>query len=327
MPRAKASSVRPAREPRSGLYVLGSAALAAAILGLTFFLLVRGLQWRGALAALRAEPGIEILGIERAGFFKRRLHGLRDPLAPTAESILAKHQLGPRSVEVALTEYHSLNTPYAKKRDEAEAARLSAWRDSMLDAIGRFADSAAKTRQADLEKITRMLFEARFPEAMKTVEIEWRDGVWFAEGELYAPDRERFVAAAPSCLVEGEFDHSGLVDLTASRTAILRERIESPDLFAVDLDAEPVHLQRMVRLVSDYDEVCERSHLPPPRLRLELAAAAPEKARERLAQIKAVLTSPGSIPAERFLADATVPRESGSAPIASLKLVALPRPD
>lgn len=99
--------------PRSTLYVLGASIMAALTLGLTFFLLVRGFQWRGALADLRAEPGIEILSVERAGFFKKRLLGLRDPLAPPADDFLRKHNLGPRAAELVLTEYHSLNTAYA----------------------------------------------------------------------------------------------------------------------------------------------------------------------------------------------------------------------
>jgi hypothetical protein len=61
--------------PRSTLYIFGSAVMAALVLGITLFLLVRGFQWRGALADLRAEPGIEILSIERVGFFKRDSSG------------------------------------------------------------------------------------------------------------------------------------------------------------------------------------------------------------------------------------------------------------
>lgn len=317
---------RPAREPRSTLYVLASATMAALVLGFTAFLLVRGFQWRGALAALRAEPGIEILSVERVGFFKKRLLGLRDPLAPAAEGILLKHNIGPHTSEVVLTEYHSLNTPYAKKREEAEAARFEGLRDSVLKAVGEFADATTKKREEDLEKITQMLFEARFPEAMKTVDLEWKDGAWHAKGELYAPQRETFLKEAPAYLVEGGLDFGELVDLTAARTSTLRQQIESPDLFAVDLDDEPVHLDRMVRLVRDYDEVCARSGLTHPRLQLELVAADPVSAAERLAAIKTFLTGPDRLPAARFLADLAKPGGAGEAPRASLKLVNLPSP-
>ena len=321
MSQSSAKSAKPAREPRSTLYVLGSATLAALILGLTFFLLVRGFQWRAALAALRAEPGIEILSVERAGFFRKRLLGLRDPLAPTAESILLKHNIGPHSVEVVLTEYHSLNTPYAKQREEAGAAKFDALRESVHKAVGEFADAATKKREEDLEKITRMLFEARFPEAMKTVDLEWKDGAWYASGELYAPQREVFVRESPACIVEGNLDFAGLVDLTAERTSTLRHQIEAPDLLAVDLDDQPVHLERMIRLVRDYDEVCERSALAKPGFRLEFTAADPASVLPRLAGIREALTAPGAIAPERFLDDLAHPAANAGAPRASLKLV------
>lgn len=320
-PSAEAAELRPT------LHVLASAAMAAAVLGLTFFLLVRGFQWRSALSALRAEPGIEILSVERVGFFKKRLRGLRDPLAPTVESILLRHNIGPNASELAMAEYHSLNTPYARQREAAEAARFDSLREGVLAAVGEFAEAASRQREEDLEKITKMLFETRFPEAMKTVELEWRDGAWRVEGELYAPEREAFVAEAPSCIVGGELDFGGLVDLTAARTSVLQRQIEDPDLLAVDLDERPVHLERLVRLVRDYDEVCERSGLPKPALRLELAAADPSASLPRLAELRATLAAPGAIPQERFQGDLVRRGEPGAAPRASLKLVppALPR--
>ncbi len=324
MPQAAHPPGEPTREPRSTLYVLGSATMAALVLGLAIFLLVRGFQWRAALEALRAEPGIEILSVERDGFFRKRLLGLRDPLAPTAESILLKHNIGPHTAKVVLTEYHSLNTPYAKQREEAEAARSEGLRDAVLKAVGDFAETTARQREEDLEKITQMLFEARFPEAMKTVDLEWRDGNWYAKGELYAPEREVFVAEAPAYIVAGELDFGELVDLTEARTSALRQQIESPDLLSVDLDDQPVHLDRMVRLVADYDEVCERSGLPMPRFRLELSAADPAPSMERLAAIKARLTAPRAIAAGRFLDDLATAGDSGIGPRASLKLVPLP---
>lgn len=314
------------REPRSTLYVLGSAVMAALVLGLTIFLLVRGFQWREALAELRAEPGIEILSVERVGFFKKRLLGLRDPLAPSAESILVKHHIGPHSAEVILTEYHSLNTPYATRRDEAEAAKFDELRDAVLNAVEEFTDGAKTKREEDLDKITRLFFEARFPEAMATVDLEWRDGSWHAVGELYAPEREVFLKESPAYVIEGGITFDQLVDLTASRTSTLRHQIESPDLFAVDLDDQPVHLDRLVRLVKDYDEVCKRSDLIPPRLQLEWVAADPAPAGERLAAIKKSLTGPGRLPEERFLADLAKPGNSATRAKASLKLVPQPEP-
>jgi len=321
-----ANSPRPEPEPRSTLYVLVSATMAALVSGLTVFLLVRGFQWRGALAELRAEPGIEILSVERVGFFKKRLLGLRDPLAPAAEGILLKHQIGPHSAEVILTEYHSLDTPYAAQRDEAAAAKFDELRDTVLNAVEEFTEGAKTERAEDLGRITRMFFEARFPEAMETVDLEWRDGSWHATGELYAPEREIFVKKSPAYVIEGGITFDQLVDLTASRTSTLRRQIESPDLFAVDLDDQPVHLDRLVRLVNDYDEVCKRSDLIRPRLQLEWVAADPAPARERLAAIKKSLTSPGRLPEGRFLADLAKPGDSKTPARASLKLVSHPSP-
>lgn len=324
MGQPSSESDTPRREPRSTLSVLASATIAALVIGFTIFLLVRGFQWRGALADLRAEPGIDILSVERAGFFKKRLLGLRDPLAPTAESILTKHNIGPNSVEIVLTEHHSLNTPYAKMREEAEGARIAGVREAVLAAVGEFAAAATKKREEDLEKITQMLFEARFPEAMKTVDIEWKDGAWYAKGELYAPERKTFTEDAPAYIVEGTLDFSGLVDLTEKRTSDLRLQIETPDLFAVDLDKQPVHLERMIRLVKDYDEVCERSGLALPRLQLELVTADPAGSLERFNDIREVLTGHNQIPATRFLPDLVTAGGTGSPARAGLKLVPLP---
>ena len=174
-----ARPARPVRESRSTLYVLGSATMAAMVLGLTFFLLVRGFQWRAALAALRAEPGIEILSVERVGFFKKRLLGLRDPLAPTAESILTKHNIGHHTAEVILTEFHSLNTPYATKREEAEAARFDELRTAVArhderyyreakPEISDFEYDALKQELADLEKQFPQFASAESPTQRKT---------------------------------------------------------------------------------------------------------------------------------------------------------------
>lgn len=306
---------------RSTLYVILSAALAAFVIGLTLFLLVRGFQWRAALADLRAEPGIEILSTERVGFFKKRLRGLRDPLAPSAESILSRHSIGPWSCELALAEYHSLNTAYAAQRSAEESARYEGLRDSLIMAVGEHADRLAKQREADLEKITQMLFEARFPEAMKSVDIHWRDGTWFVQGELYAPEREAFIEASPDYIVSGNLDYSDLIDLTATRGTALREDIESTNLLTTDPDGNLAHLDRVKRLVADYDEVCVRSGLPQPALRLELHGPPSPKA----AEVKTALTGSNGLNAARFLPDATLPNAAPQ-PAAKLALVLAARP-
>lgn len=314
------------RESGSTLYIFGSAAMAALILGLTIFLLVRAFQWRAALADLRAEPGIEILSVERVGFFKKRLLGLRDPLAPTAESILQKHNIGDHAAEVVLTEYHSLNTPYGLEREKSELARFDDLRKSLLAAVGEFAAATTAKREEDLERITQMLFQARFPEAMKTVDLEWKDGAWFVKGELYAPAHDVFVKESSAYIVEGELKFDHLVNLTESRTSSIRADLESTDLFTVDLDGVYVNLDRMRRLVADYDTVRRNSGLTEPRLQLEIAAADPASVVDRVAAVKKGLTGPGGIAEARFLPDLAREQPAGQAPKAFLKLIPVPGP-
>lgn len=305
---------------RSTLYVAFSAVLAAAILVMVAFLLIRGFQWRAALADLRAEPGIEIMSVERVGFFKKRLLGLRDPLAPTAESILLAHNIGPHTSEVFLTEYYSLHTKYAEQRAEKEEIQLVEIRDSLMDAVGNFASEVNAKRDADLEKITQMLFDVKFPEEMKSVQLEWKEGTWHVDGQLYAPEREAFVKAAPAYVLEGELDFSDLVDQTASETSSLRELIEGPNLFATDIDEKFVHLERIIRLVADYDEVCERSDLPRVRVCLEFTTPDPAADEEPIRIIREKLRSAPHLPASRFLPD-VVTRSTDNTASAHLKLV------
>ncbi len=322
MPRP-AQSGHPRREPReapSALYIGGAASLAALIIGLSLFLLINAFQWRSALEALRDEPGIEVLSVERAGFFKKRLRGLRDPLAPTVESILQKHNLSPHRAEILMSEYHSLNTPYARQRQEAEAARLEEWRDTLLQAVGNYAEKTRLRREADLVTLTQMLFRLRFPEIMENVALEWREGRWHARGELYAPQREHFLREAPAFLVEGELNTQALIDLTVTRLETLRSEMESAELFSSDLDGQLVHIERMVRLLTDLDEVCRRSELPLARLQLVLTTAPGETHRARFADLKSRLTRPGAIPPDRLLDDLHSPGEPGSPPRASLKV-------
>lgn len=303
-------------------YIAFSACLAAVILGFTLFLLIRGFQWRGALADLRAEPGIEILSVERVGFFKKRLRGLRDPLAPTAESYLTKHNIGGHSYDIILAEYHSLNTPYAAERNADRLAEVKTIRDELIKTVGSFAEEMKAAREEDLEKITQMLFEARFPEAMKTVELEWKDGGWYVSGELYAPDLEVFLAESPQYIVEGTVDYSKLINLTETRTKALRQDIETTNLLETDLDGTLVHLERIRRLVLDLDEVCERSDLPLPSLQLALTdLEAPQ-----IEAIKSGLFANDEIDEARCLPDAAITATDLESSVAKLMLVQLSTP-
>ncbi|MAS91784.1 MAG: hypothetical protein CMO55_01205 [Verrucomicrobiales bacterium] len=321
---SSSAGAAPDREPRSLLYVASSATIAAVILGLTIFLLLRGFQWRGALADLRAEPGIEILSVERSGFFKKRLLGLRDPLAPSAESILLKHNIGPHAAEVVLTEYHSLNTKYAEQRADNQDAHVERAKEEFLKALSEFTESVNKKREADLEKITQMLFEARFPKAMETVDIEWKGGSWFVKGELYGPEHETFVEAAPEYIVEGELDFSHLKNLTETLGSSLRHQIESPNLLSKDLDGNLVHLDRIARLLTDYDEVAKKSNIPLPRIQLEVAGASLKELSLELDFIREQLTGYPHIKPDRFYPD--LPLEAAGSEESTVHLKLIPSP-
>ncbi|MEM6279955.1 MAG: hypothetical protein AAF733_10785 [Verrucomicrobiota bacterium] len=314
---------QPARKRQSStLYIISSATVAALILGLALFLFIRGFQWRAALADFRAEPGIEILSVERVGFFKKRLRGLRDPLAPTAESYLRKHHIGEHAAEVILTEFHSLNTPYALQREEERATEIKDIRDELIATVGAFAEELKLQREEDMEKFTRMLFEARFPEEMKTVEIRWQDSHWVVEGELYSPERIAFIEESPDYVIEGELDFSGLVNLTETKMQSLRSDIESTNLLVEDLDGNLVHLERVRRLLLDFDSVCKRSEEPLPTLQLVYS----DLEIEQRALIRDTLSEENSIEERRFLPDSS----SGSIPegksAAHLKLVLSSQP-
>ena len=315
-----------AREPRPLLYVSISATVAALILGMTVFLLVRGFQWRAALADLRAEPGIEILSTERFAFFKKRLLGLRDPLAPKVEAILRKHNIGPNSYELHLTEYHSLNTPYSVEREIAQQNEIDEIRSTMVDALTEFSLSLTKTREADLEKITQMLFEARFPMAMQSVDLDWKDGAWYVTGELFGPDHQAFIDTAPEYIVEGDLDFSGLKNLTETLGSSLQKLIETPNLLAEDLDGNLVHLDRMARLVADFDTMAERSDILPPKLQLEVENAKLSDVSLELEFIRESLLSHAHIDEERFYPDFATEPKSGDAPSIHLKLIPSPLP-
>ncbi|MDF1826540.1 MAG: hypothetical protein P1U68_17990 [Verrucomicrobiales bacterium] len=303
-------------------YIVFSACLAAIVLGFTLFLLIRGFQWRGALSDLRAEPGIEILSVERVGFFKKRLRGLRDPLAPSAESYLRKHNIGAHSVDIALAEYHSLNTPYAIERNEKNAEEVKQIRDDLVKTVGDFAAGLKEQREQDLEKITQMLFEARFPESMKTVRINWERGSWFVEGELYAPDLETFLAESPQYIIEGDVDYTGLINLTETRTRTLRNDIENTNLLETNLDGELVHLDRIRRLLIDLDDVCRKSDLPLPVMQLTLT----DRETPQIKAIRSALFDGRDIDESRCLPEAKITTSETGNAVARLMLVQLSAP-
>lgn len=313
----------PSKGPLSTKQAAGLGILAAIILGLTLFLTVRGFQWSNALNALRSEPGIEIFGVERRGLLGKRLIGLHDPLAPDVGEILKKHNVNPDKVELLLTEYHSLNTPYEKQRKENDSENNERLRDSLLEIVRNFTSTSMKRHGEDLEKMTRLILEARFPEEMETVELRFEDGIWHFEGGLFEPVYSLFKSEAPAFLIRGTPHWDNLVDLTNAETSVLRENIESINLFQKDPDGGFVHLPRLQRLIRDYDAVCDASKIPTPRLQIELRGESMGSFAADVRKIQDILVSGGKIPAGRFLPTASKPESQEKTVAAHLKLITL----
>tara|TARA_R110002096_G_scaffold182022_4_gene359788 strand:+ start:1929 stop:2900 length:972 start_codon:yes stop_codon:yes gene_type:complete len=311
----------PGNQPRSTFYVVGSAVLAALVLGLAAFYLIRGFQWRSALSELRAEPGIEVMAVERVGFIKRRLLGLRDPLAPPAENILRSHGIAPHTVEIELVEYHSTNTAYTLQRKAEAAANAESLQDDLISAAGKFTKTINSQRASDIEHMTRMLFESKFPKAMEEVEMKRINGDWEATGELYGPDLDHFAENASHYIIDGELKLDGLVDLTNRRTTEIETDIGNTNLLVTDIDGNLVHIDRMIRLVSHYDEVCELSKMPVPSLRLEIQSANPDSLSQRIETIQEMLKSSDTHLGDRFSPNAFVYSYSDDGPGIYLKLL------
>lgn len=291
---------------------IATAVICALILGLTIYLLIQGHQWRSALSQLRSEPGIEILAVERAGFFKKRIIGLRDPLARNVPDILAKNGIDPAKVEVFLTEYLSLNTPFGKQRKEKLESDLSGLRDSLAETVGAFMDNSSKQRKSDLEKITHQLFSLRFPEEMKSVRLECKQDTWWAVGELMEPAYSEFKRESPKYIVEGSLQFEKLKNLTEIETSSLKQDIESLNLFARSDDhGDFVYLPMVQRLISDYDSICRASGISLPRLQIQIRTDNIAAHEDEIEQIQSSLEKVNRVTGERFLPHAVLPPEEG----------------
>ncbi len=313
------------QEKRVTVQLIVSAVGCALVLGLTIFALVQSFQWRSALAQIRSEPGIEILGVEKVGLFKKRIVGLRDPLAKNVSEILANSGIDPANVEVFLTEYHSLNTPFGKERKVQMESDNGALRDSLVAAVGEFMKNSDNRRDTDLEKITRRLFEIRFPEEMKAVKLDYKNSAWWAEGELLEPAYSKFKTEAPKYIFTGELHFDKLKNLTKTETSLLREGIESLNLFARSKeDGSLVYLPRIRRLVSDYDSVCEDSGIPLPRFQIQIQTDDLPAHREEIESIESALGEIDSVNIERFFPYSAIsPDDNTSETRGTLNLILL----
>ena len=252
-----------------------TAIIAALILSLLAFFLIRGFQWRGAMADFRAEPGIQIFSVRPVGILKRRVTGLRDPLSPNPRDILRNHNIDPALIDFQLAEYHSLNTPYGQQRTVEEEKELEQFRNMLVEVVGTLSEENRRLRENELGRISQILLEMRFPEEMKKLDLRYEDGVWFANGELLSNESEEFKALAPKYILNGVVDFENIGDFTQAKTAALKIGIESYNLLDKTLDGEWAHLSRIARLVRDYDALCLKSGISSGNIEMILRANDP----------------------------------------------------
>ena len=284
-----------------------SAILAALVLGAGAFLLIRGYQWRGALTDLRTEPGIQVMGVRPIGILERQVVGLRDPLAPDPQSILLKHNIDPSRVDFQLSEYHSLNTTYGRKRARSEAREIEDLRNTLIGVVGTLSEENRRQKEDELGRISQILLEFRFPEEMKKLKLKYEDGVWYADGELLANEYEAFKTLAHKYILNGTVDFEKIGNFTTAKTNALKIGIESHNLLDKDLDGKPAHVSRIARLIRDYDALCLKSGVSPGKIELVLHTSEPEIYKPEVEKIAEMLINQAQIIESRIEIEPVVP--------------------
>ncbi|HET8623759.1 MAG TPA: OmpA family protein [Gemmatimonadales bacterium] len=99
-----------------------AAVLIAAVVGWRMYRSAR--EWNGALARLRAEPGIVVVDAER-DWGQWRISGLRDPLAPEPAALLASVGVDTARVSGRWEPYLSGDPKFVNARSSPASARLS----------------------------------------------------------------------------------------------------------------------------------------------------------------------------------------------------------
>lgn len=264
--------------------------LGALVLGVGIFLLIRGVQWRAALSDLRAEPGIQVMTVRSIGPLQKQVIGLRDPLAPNPHKILQRHNIAPGRVDFQLAEYHSLNTPYGRKRQEEQERDLLELRGKVIEVAGTLSEENRKLREDELGRISQILLEMRFPEAMKKLNLQYDDGVWHADGQLLANEYEDFKAIAPKYILNGAVDLDNIGNYTQAKSEALIAGIQSANLLDLDYAGEPAHVPRLARLIREYDALCVKSGTSPGRIKLVLESNDPDGVVEKVHEIADKLT-------------------------------------
>lgn len=284
-----------------------SAIVAALILGTGAFLLIRGYQWRGALTDLRAEPGIQVMGVRPIGILRRQVVGLRDPLAPDPKSILLKHNIDPSRVDFQLSEYHSLNTTYGRKRARSEAREIEELRNTLIGVVGTLSEENRRQKENELGRISQILLEFRFPEEMKKLKLKYEEGVWYADGELLANEYEAFKTLAHKYVLNGTIDFDKIGNFTTAKTNALKIGIESHNLLDKDLDGNPAHVSRIARLIRDYDALCLKSGISPGKIELVLHTSEPDIYKPEVEKIAEILIDQAQLIESRVQIEPVVP--------------------
>ncbi len=287
--------------------------LGALALGFTTFTLIKGFQWRAAIAELRAEPGIEIMNVRSVGLLKKQVTGLRDPLAPNPYKIFENHNIPPAQVDLKLAEYHSLNTPYGRQREEQRSKELLELRGKVIGVVGALSEENRKLREDELGKISQLLLEIRFPEAMKKLNLRYDDGIWYADGQLLANEYSDFKQEASKFILNGAVDLENIGNYTQARNEMLVKGIQSPNLLDKDYSGEPAHIPRLARLIKEYDELCFKSGITPGRLKLILTSKSPEKIEGDLHKIADKLTDAAQLSQTRLRIMPTQPGKGDEA--------------
>ncbi|MEO0416207.1 MAG: hypothetical protein AAF226_14765 [Verrucomicrobiota bacterium] len=188
------------------------AIIAALVLAIGAYLTFDNYRWNGAISALKAAPGIEVMAVQRIGPFSKRITGLRDvhPDAQNPEDILVANNIHPSSADLHFVDYHSLNTPFQEKRNQKFEERLDQLSKLIGDTVGELSQTQKTQRQSDLSKISQLLLELKYPEMMDRIKVENRQGSWRAIGDVTTADIELLTGEAAQYLMGGVVDPRSL---------------------------------------------------------------------------------------------------------------------
>jgi hypothetical protein len=103
---------------------------------------------------------------------------------------------------------------------------------------------------------------------MKKLNLQYNDEIWYADGELLANEYEDFKAQAPKYILNGKVDFDNIGNYTQAKSEALIVGIETPNLLDKDYSGEPAHVQRLARLIREFDALCAESGLAKRRIRL-----------------------------------------------------------